>query len=128
MRIQPSIEVAVGPEIVVRSTRLKSGTAPKLVLNTLSTLTMVRLGKTYGNIMIDLQASNDKLRVRAERVVAAVTGCEPQEVNAALASAGGSAKIATLMLLTDLSADAARSRLESTGGQLHAALAYGDVI
>lgn len=117
-----AIEVVVGPEFIAGSTRLKAGTAEKLVLNMLSTLTMVRLGKTFGNVMIDLRATNDKLRARAHRTVMAVTGRELDEVEAALSAADGSAKVAALMLLADLPADDALSRLEASAGNLRAAL------
>lgn len=117
-----AIEVVVGPEFIAGSTRLKSGTAEKLVLNMISTLTMVRLGKTYGNVMIDLRATNEKLRARAQRTVMVVTGRELSEVDRALDAAGGSAKVAALMLLSDLSAEAAASRLKKHTGSLRSAL------
>lgn len=117
-----AIEVVVGPEFIAGSTRLKSGTAEKLVLNMLSTLTMVRLGKTYGNVMIDVRATNDKLRARAQRTVMTVTGCGLDAVSAALSAAGGSAKTATLMLLAGVSVAEAEARLEGSGGHLRAAL------
>jgi N-acetylmuramic acid 6-phosphate etherase len=116
------IEIVVGPEFIAGSTRLKSGTAQKLVLNMLSTLTMMRLGKTYGNIMIDLKVSNAKLHARAQRTVMAVTGCTAAEASEALAEAGGSAKTATLMLLAGIDADEAERRLVTHGGVLRAAL------
>lgn len=117
-----AIETVVGPEFIAGSTRLKAGTAEKLVLNMLSTLTMVRLGKTYGNVMIDVRATNDKLRARAQRTVMAVTGCGVAEVSVALAEAGGSAKTATLMLLAGVSAVEAEARLARSEGHLRAAL------
>jgi N-acetylmuramic acid 6-phosphate etherase len=116
------IEIVLGPEFIAGSTRLKSGTAQKLVLNMLSTLTMVRLGKTYGNIMIDLQATNAKLHARAQRTVMAVTGCDATDASEALDAAEGSAKVATLMLLADVAADEARRRLDAHAGVLRAAL------
>jgi N-acetylmuramic acid 6-phosphate etherase len=119
------IEVVVGPELIAGSTRLKSGTAQKLVLNMLSTLTMVRLGKTYGNIMIDLQATNEKLHARAQRTVMAVTGCGPAEAADALSEAKGSAKVATLMLLAGVNASEAKRRLDASSGVLRAALQDG---
>ena len=73
------IEVVVGPEFIAGSTRLKAGTAQKLVLNMLSTLTMVRLGKTYGNLMVDVRVTNEKLRDRATRIVEQVTGAPHDE-------------------------------------------------
>jgi len=118
-----AIEAVVGPEFIAGSTRLKSGTAEKLVLNMLSTLTMVRLGKTFGNVMIDLRATNEKLRARAQRTVMTVTGCSAEEAGAALRDASGSTKTATLMVLAGVSAAAAESLLAEHGGQLRAALA-----
>jgi N-acetylmuramic acid 6-phosphate etherase len=117
-----AIEVVVGPEFIAGSTRLKSGTAQKLVLNMLSTLAMVRLGKTYGNVMIDLRATNEKLRARAQRTVMSVTGQDVDEVSRALDAAGGTVKVATLMLLAGLDADEARQRLEAASGFLRGAL------
>ncbi len=99
-----AIEVVVGPEFVAGSTRLKAGTAQKLVLNMISTIAMIRLGKTYGNIMVDLRTTNEKLRARAERAVLLVTGCSPQEARQALARCGGSVRAAILMLSRDLTA------------------------
>jgi N-acetylmuramic acid 6-phosphate etherase len=117
-----AIEVVVGPEFITGSTRLKSGTAQKLVLNTLSTLTMVRLGKTHGDVMIDMRATNEKLFARAQRMVIGVTGCTAGEAAAALAEAQGSAKTAALMLLADLTATQAEARLAAAGGRLRVAL------
>lgn len=117
------IEVVVGPEFIAGSTRLKSGTAAKLVLNMLSTLTMVRLGKTYGNVMIDLQVTNHKLRARAQRTVMAITGCSPERASGAITEADGSLKAATLMILADIGAAEAFARLDAAAGHLRAALA-----
>lgn len=117
------IETVVGPEIVQGSTRLKAGTAQKLVLNMLSTLAMVRLGKTYGNLMVDVQATNEKLVVRSERIVVTATGASHAEAAAALAGAGGSVKTAILMILAGVGAPEAERRLAATDGHLRAALA-----
>jgi N-acetylmuramic acid 6-phosphate etherase len=117
-----AIEIVVGPEFIAGSTRLKAGTAEKLVLNMLSTLTMVRLGKTYGNVMIDLKATNEKLHVRAQRTVITVTGCGVAEATSALEQADGSVKVATLMLLAEIDANEARRRLALRDGDLRAAL------
>ncbi|QIZ99939.1 N-acetylmuramic acid 6-phosphate etherase [Leifsonia sp. PS1209] len=116
-----AIEVVVGPELIAGSTRLKAGTAQKLVLNMISTIAMIRLGKTYGNIMVDLRATNEKLRARAERTVMLVTDCTPAEAAETLAQSDGSVKIAILMLLRGLSADAARASM-ATAPSLRAAL------
>ncbi len=109
-----SIEVIVGPELITGSTRLKSGTAQKLVLNMISTITMLKLGKTYGNLMVDVQASNAKLRDRARRLVETVTGTSALEAERALDEAGGSAKIAILMLESGISAAEAGQMLAAT--------------
>jgi N-acetylmuramic acid 6-phosphate etherase len=111
-----------GPEVVVGSTRLKAGTAQKLVLNTISTVSMIRLGKTYGNLMVDVVADNAKLRARARRAVALATDVSDAEIDGALAAAGGDAKLAILSLLTGLPAAEARPRLEAAGGSIRRAL------
>ncbi len=112
----------VGPEAISGSTRLKSGTSQKLVLNMISTVTMVRLGKTYGNLMVDLRPTNEKLRQRARRLVTQVTGCSHAEADRLLDAAGGRAKTAMLMGLTGLDAAGAEARLETAGGRLREAL------
>jgi N-acetylmuramic acid 6-phosphate etherase len=108
---QHAIEVVVGPEVVAGSTRLKAGTAQKLVLNMISTIVMIRLGKTYGNIMVDLRATNEKLRVRAERAVMLVTGCSPGEAERALSQSKGSVKTAILMLSGGMTSEQAANVL-----------------
>ncbi|HSC92631.1 MAG TPA: N-acetylmuramic acid 6-phosphate etherase [Gaiellaceae bacterium] len=113
----------VGPEVIAGSTRMKAGTAQKLVLNTLSTATMIRLGRTYGNLMVDVVASNAKLRARARRAVALASDASEEEADAALAASGGDAKVAIVSLLLGLDPDAARERLERTGGVVRAAVA-----
>ena len=110
------IAVVVGPEFLAGSTRLKAGTAQKLVLNTLSTLSMIRLGKTYGNLMVDVNATNEKLRARVRRIVRTATGAPPEQVEEALEAANGDAKVAIVSLLAGLDADAARARLDDAGG------------
>ena len=117
-----AIEVVVGPEFIAGSTRLRSGTSQKLVLNLLSTCAMVRLGKTYGNLMVDLKATNEKLRVRSLRTVVAATGASEAEAAAALTSADGAVKTAILMVLAGVDAVEARSRLEAAAGYLREAL------
>ncbi len=117
-----AIEVVVGPELVSGSTRLKAGTAQKMVLNMLSTLTMIRRGKTYGNLMVDVQITNAKLRARAERTVALATGCEGDEAARALSEADGSVKLAILLILSGLPVDAARKHLDDADGFLRTAL------
>jgi len=117
-----ALAVVVGPEGVSGSTRLKAGTAQKLVLNTISTVAMIRLGKTYGDLMVDLRASNDKLEARARRIVREAAGVSDDEAREALEAAGGSAKVAVVALIAELDPDAARSRLEQAGGSIEAAL------
>jgi N-acetylmuramic acid 6-phosphate etherase len=117
------IEIVVGPELVTGSTRLKAGTAQKLVLNMLSTITMIRLGKTYGNLMVDVRASNEKLRARSRRIVALATGAGDDEIEAALAATDGEVKNAILTILTGVDGPTATRLLEESGGHLRAALA-----
>jgi N-acetylmuramic acid 6-phosphate etherase len=118
-----TIAPVVGPEILAGSTRLKSGTAQKMVLNMISTGAMIEIGKTYGNLMVDVQTTNRKLQARAVRIVCQVTGTTPERAEAALASAGGSAKIAIVLLQTGVTPDEARQRLAHAGGFLRKALA-----
>ncbi len=117
------IEVVVGPEFLTGSTRLKAGTAQKLVLNMLSTITMIRLGKTYGNLMVDVRASNEKLRARSRRIVAQVTGADDDAVERALAATDGEVKPAILVLLAGVDGPTAARLLTGAGGHLRAALA-----
>lgn len=117
-----AIETVVGPEIVAGSTRLKGGTAQKLVLNAISTIAMVRLGKVHGNLMVDVQATNAKLRARAERIVMIATGAEAAAASAALESVGGSVKAAILVTITGVTPDEALARLASHDGVLRDAL------
>ncbi|MFF2050656.1 N-acetylmuramic acid 6-phosphate etherase [Leifsonia sp. NPDC058194] len=116
------IEVVVGPEILTGSTRLKAGTAQKLVLNMISTGAMVRLGKVYGNLMVDLRATNAKLRARSERTVMLATGTDAQQAAEVLDATGGWIKAAILMSETTLDADAAVRLLAEHGGRLRDAL------
>ena len=118
-----AIEIEVGPEVIAGSTRMKAGTAQKLVLNTISTIAMVRLGKTFGNLMVDVQASNDKLRARARRAVAIATAAPEAEVAEAIAAAGGDTKVAIVALLAGVDSQTARSRLTAAGGVIREAVA-----
>lgn len=117
------IEIVVGPELLTGSTRLKAGTAQKLVLNMLSTITMIRLGKTYGNLMVDVRASNAKLRARSRRIVALATGAGDEEIEAALAATHGETKNAILVVLGSVDAKTAARLLSENDGHLRAALA-----
>ncbi|MCX4800798.1 N-acetylmuramic acid 6-phosphate etherase [Streptomyces sp. NBC_01214] len=116
------IEVVVGPELLTGSTRLKAGTAQKLVLNLISTITMIRLGKTYGNLMVDMRSSNEKLRARARRIVALATGAPDAEIEAALTATGGEVKNAVLVVLGGVDGPTAAELLAASQGHLRAAL------
>ena len=116
------LAAVVGPEFVAGSTRLKAGTAQKLVLNTISTVAMIRLGKTYGDLMVDVHTSNEKLAARARRIVRQATGVSKDVAESALADAGGSAKVAIVALLAGTDAATARARLERAGGVIRSAL------
>ena len=108
----------VGPEIIAGSTRLKAGTATKLVLNMLTTVSMIKLGKVYDNLMVDVHASNTKLVARSIRIVQAVTGVDTAVAEKALAQAGGHAKLAIVMLTTGLNPTDANALLEKHSGFL----------
>jgi N-acetylglucosamine-6-phosphate deacetylase len=116
------IEVVVGPELIAGSTRMNSGTAQKLVLNIISTASMVRIGKTYGNLMVDVRPTNEKLRERSARIVARITGVGDVEARAALESCRWQPKVAATMITGGLDADAATALLRECGGRLRPAL------
>ncbi len=120
--VDQEIAVIVGPELLAGSTRLKAGTAQKLVLNAISTIAMVRLGKTFDNLMVDVVATNEKLRARVRRIVMTATGAPQDEVDEALAAADGSAKVAIVTLLAGVDVETARSRLAAAGGNIRQAL------
>lgn len=119
---QHGIEVVVGPELVTGSTRLGAGTATKMVLNMISTITMIRLGKTYRTLMVDVKVTNAKLRRRAVRIVSLATGVDDAAARAALEAAGGSAKLAIATVLTGLSVADARLALAEAHGALSGVL------
>jgi N-acetylmuramic acid 6-phosphate etherase len=108
--------VPVGPEVLSGSTRLKAGTAQKLVLNMVSTISMIRLGKTFGNLMVDLVPSNEKLRARARSIIQHATGVSGEEAADALARSDGDPKVAIVSLLTGTDPEEARRRLADAGG------------
>ena len=112
----------VGPEVIAGSTRMKAGTATKLILNTLTTAAMVRLGKVYGNLMVDLRATNAKLRDRAVRIVRAVTGLPRRKAGALLDRAGGAVKPAILMHRGGVDLATANRRLAGASGRLRDAM------
>ncbi len=111
-----SMVAVVGPEIVTGSSRMKAGTAQKLILNMLSTGAMIRTGKVYGNLMVDVEATNAKLVERQKRIVMEATDCERAVAERALAQADNHCKTAIVMILAGLTADEARTRLQSSNG------------
>ena len=117
-----AIEVVTGPEVLTGSTRLKAGTAQKLVLNMLSTASMVRLGKTYSNLMVDVQPTNEKLRQRATRIVAESAEIMQDAARALLEQAGWEVKTAVVMGLAQIDAPEARTRLATHRGRVRAAV------
>jgi N-acetylmuramic acid 6-phosphate etherase len=121
-QVDVAIAPVVGPEVIAGSSRMKAGSAQKMVLNMLSTAAMIRLGKVYGNMMVDMRASNEKLRGRALDIVQKITGASAQTAGQALQASGYEIKPALVMLLADVSLEDARRRLEQAGGQMRAAL------
>lgn len=112
----------VGPEVVTGSSRMKAGTAQKLVLNMLTTGAMIRSGKVYGNLMVDVEATNKKLIQRQVNIVIQATGCSEAEAQSALSACGGQCKTAILMVLAQLSAQDARALLQQNRGFIRQAL------
>lgn len=119
------IAISTGPEVLTGSTRLKAGSATKAVLNALTTAAMVRLGKTYDNLMVDLRPTSAKLRDRARRLVTAAARVSPQRAARLLRKAGGEAKTAIVMAALSVSADVARQRLRAARGEVRRALEHG---
>lgn len=117
-----AIEVIVGPEVLTGSTRLKSGTAQKLVLNMISTASMVGIGKCYKNLMVDVMQSNEKLHVRAQNIVMEVTGVSRDEAKDVLEKSSGSVKKAIVMIMADCSREEAEAKLEVSKGHVREAL------
>lgn len=120
-----AIAPAPGPEVVTGSTRMKSGTAQKMVLNMLSTGAMIKLGKVYGNLMVDVKPSNEKLVCRCRRIVCAAAEVDEEAARAALERCGYRPKTAIVMLRLGVDAEQARELLERSGGRVAAALAAG---
>ncbi|HYO84781.1 MAG TPA: N-acetylmuramic acid 6-phosphate etherase [Bryobacteraceae bacterium] len=118
-----AIEVPVGPEVVTGSTRMKAGTATKLVLNMLTTGVMIRMGFVYGNLMVNVQPRNEKLRDRARRIIREVTGVDEAAAASLLESGGNDVRVAILMSLRKTDRDDAAHRLATAGGSLARALA-----
>ncbi|MGV8845942.1 N-acetylmuramic acid 6-phosphate etherase [Tessaracoccus sp.] len=116
------IEVDLGPEVLAGSTRLKAGSATKQILNMISTAVMVRNGKTYGNLMVDVSISNEKLQDRGERLIIRITGCDHATAARTLAESGNRVKVAVVMIRLDMSRLAAESLLDQHDGRLASAL------
>jgi N-acetylmuramic acid 6-phosphate etherase len=119
------VVAVVGPEVLSGSTRLKAGTATKMILNMFTTGAMVRLGKTYGNLMVDMRASNAKLKIRANRMVRTVTGVDASEAEVLLAACGGEVKTAIVSKLTGQNPEIARTLLTAAGGRIGSVLGVG---
>jgi N-acetylmuramic acid 6-phosphate etherase len=116
------IAPSVGPEVIAGSTRLKAGTATKLVLNMLTTVSMVRIGKTYGNLMVDVKTGSEKLKDRAQRILSMVTGVDPDEAKSLLVKAKWNVKVAIVMKKADLTAAKATARLRTSNDSIREAL------
>ena len=125
LEVDVAICADVGPEPIMGSTRMKSGTATKIVLNMISTATMVRLGKVYQNMMVDLQMTNQKLVERSKRIVMTAAEVDYDRASAALEAADGHVKTALVMLLADVDADDARRRIEGGTGFVRDAIRAG---
>ncbi len=123
LEVDVAICPVVGPEVVMGSTRLKAGTATKLVLNMLTTAAMIRLGKVYGNMMVDLQMNSRKLEERSKRSVMMVTGVDYEHAEKILKEAKGHVKTALVMILAGVDADEARQRLQESAGFVRRAIA-----
>jgi N-acetylmuramic acid 6-phosphate etherase len=117
-----TITLKVGPEVIAGSTRLKAGTATKIVLNMLTTAAMVRVGKTYGNLMVDVKSNSEKLRDRARRIVVTVTGMDDAEAGALLVHAQWDVKAAIVMAKTGLTRAKALARLRSANDSVREAI------
>ncbi|MBQ1567775.1 MAG: N-acetylmuramic acid 6-phosphate etherase [Erysipelotrichaceae bacterium] len=116
------IELSAGPEILTGSTRLKSGTCQKIVLNMISTVTMIKSNKVFGNLMVDVRATNEKLVERCHRIVMEATGCDHDTAHKALQETGNSCKDAIVMVLLNVSAEEARAKLEAAEENVRVAL------
>lgn len=117
-----AIELLTGPEVLTGSTRLKAGTAEKMVLNMISTASMVGIGKAYENLMVDVRKTNEKLVSRAENIVMEAVGCDREESRQALEEAGGEAKLAITKMLLGCDTETAKARLEEAGGKVKVAV------
>ncbi len=121
-QVDVCIAPVVGPEVIMGSTRMKAGTAEKMVLNMISTAVMIKLGKVYQNMMVDLHASNRKLKMRSLRMIEMVTGCDAAEAEDGLNKADGSVKLAIMIIMSKLDSEKAKKILDENGGFLKKAL------
>lgn len=119
---QLAIEPTPGPEVLTGSTRLKAGTAQKMVLNMISTGSMVGIGKAYQNLMVDVKQSNEKLIIRAQNITMTATDCTREEAKEALDKADGHVKTAIVMILTNCDASTAKEKISRAGGKIHQAM------
>jgi N-acetylmuramic acid 6-phosphate etherase len=127
-KVDVLVTAVVGPEVVSGSTRMKAGTAQKMILNMVTTASMVGLGRVYGNLMVDMRPSNKKLWRRAERIVTQATGADQQTAAYALSQSDGVSKVAILCILCGVSPNEACRRLDNAGGRIHEALAQGHAL
>jgi N-acetylmuramic acid 6-phosphate etherase len=125
--VDVAILVDTGPEVVTGSTRMKAASAQKIVLNTFSTAVMIRMGKTYSNLMIDVRATNTKLRGRLVRLLTQATGLDPEACASVLADASGDVQVALVMLLAGVDAAAARTALDGGAGVRRAVERLGGI-
>ena len=116
------IELSAGPEVVTGSTRLKSGTCQKIVLNMISTVTMVKVGKVFGNLMVDVKATNEKLVERCRRVVMEATGCDHEKADAVLKETENNCKLAIVMILLNIPLNEAKEKLAQADDNIRIAL------
>src|SRR5581483_1578979 len=116
------VAAVVGPELIAGSTRLKAGTAQKLLLNTISTVTMILLGRTFGGLMVAVAPDNAKLRERSRRNVVLASGAPQEQVDEALAAAEGDARVALVSILAGVDTEAARAKLDAAGGSVRKAV------
>lgn len=116
------IEMNAGPEVVMGSTRLKSGTCQKIVLNMISTVTMIKVGKVFGNLMVDVRATNEKLVERCRHIVMEATGCEYSRADEVLKETNNDCKLAIIMILLNTDIDAAKKKLDDANGVIRKAL------
>ncbi|MBT0725060.1 N-acetylmuramic acid 6-phosphate etherase [Rosenbergiella sp. S61] len=121
-----ALSAVVGPEVVTGSSRLKAGTAQKMILNMLTTGAMIRSGKVFGNLMVDVEATNQKLIQRQKNIVMDATGCQAEDAEAALSACNGQCKTAILMILANLTAEEAKRRLTQHKGFIRSALASSE--